>query len=260
MVWSGCSREAIDTVGPVEQAERDSLLVELDAVSQDAMRAAFGNLEQFAYRRYLRTEQFDGEDFVMAYTEHLIDVEGAGEDRISRVTQADSGGAFDYGFFNQFVSENVDDTDPADLVPYLLEENPSYLNPRNLDKYAFQQERDTLMWDRSAKVFEIIAKPELADGLNVRRVRYYIDVVSNELVAMYLERIDLGMLFREESTFYMHIRPVAGGVLVPYNTRFQTLIRTPFKGAYRIRTVSTYTDHRTVAGFQSMEAAADSTG
>jgi|GEM_PF-607367 len=247
----GCSRDAIDSVGPIEQAERDSILVFLDQVGQEAMRGSFENLESYAYRRYLRTEQYDGDDFVVAFTEHLIDVDGAGENRTLRVTQADSGGAFDFGFFNQFVSENVEDPDPVDLVPYLIEDEPAYLSPRNLDKYSFRMAGDTLMWDRSALIVDVRAKPDLADGENIRRVRYYVDESSNQLVAMYLERIDLGLLFREESTFYMHVRPAPGTledgvVYVPYNTRFQTQISTPFKGSYRIRTVSTYTDHRRV--------------
>ena len=244
-VQTGCSRSSMDSMGPVEEAERDSILAFVQRVEQEAMRGAFGNLDTFEYRRYLRTEQFDGDDFLLAYTEHLIDVEGSRENRSMRVTQADSGGAFDFGFFNQFVSENVEDPDPVDLVPFLIEENPRYLSGRNVDKYSFRMTGDTLMWDRSAQVIEVRARPELADGENVRLVRYYVDESSNQLVAMYLERIDLGLLFREESSFYMHVRSVSG-TYVPYNTRFQTQISTPFKGSYRIRTVSTYTDHRRV--------------
>ncbi len=255
LLSTGCTRSDMDSVGPVEEAERDSILVFLDQVGQEAMRSAFPNMEDYAFRRYLRTEQFDGDDFLLAFTEHLIDVEGDSTNRRMRVTRADSGGAFDFGFFNQFVSENVEDPDPVDLVPFLIEDDPAYLSPRNLDKYSFRMAGDTLMWDRSALIVEVRAKPELADGENIRRVRYYVDESSNQLVAMFLERIDLGLLFREESTFYMHVRPAPGSsissreggvVYVPYNTRFQTEISTPFKGSYRIRTVSTYTDHRRV--------------
>jgi hypothetical protein len=255
LIGSGCNNGSIEGVGPVEQADRDSILVYLDQVGQEAMRGAFASLQDYEYRRYLRTEQFDGDDFLLAFTEHLIEVEGDSASRNMRVTRADSGGAFDFGFFNQFVSENVENPDPVDLVPFLIEEAPAYLSSRNLDKYAFRMAGDTLMWDRSALIVEVRAKPDFADGENIRRVRYYVDVSSNQLVAMYLERIDLGLLFREESTFYMHVRPapnssvtssVDGTTYVPYNTRFQTQISTPFKGSYRIRTVSTYTDHRLV--------------
>jgi len=239
----GCNKRSVSFTGPIEAAERDSIITFIESVSQDAIRASFEELNAYSYRRYLRTEQFDDEDFLIAFTEQLVDVSVGAEGRTSSVTRADSGGAFDFGFFNQFVSENVDDPNPVDLVPYLIKEDPSYLNPKNIEKYSFRMMGDTLMWDRSAMIIEIRARPDLVDGLNVRKVRYYVDRMTNELVAVYLERIDLGLLFREESTFFMHIRPAEGDIMVPYNTRFTTLIRTPFRGAYKIRTVSTYTDH-----------------
>jgi len=240
---TGCGSRQISPVGAVERVERDSILAVLGQVSQEAIRSAFSKLENYSYQRYLRTEQYDVEDFSIAYTEHVVSVKATPDGPLSVITRADSGGAFNFGFFKRFVSENVSNADPVDLIPYVLEEDPIYLNPKNLDKYTFRVKGDTLMWDREAHIIEVRAKPDAADGLNIRKVRYYIERGSNELVAMYLERIDLGMLFREESTFYVHILPVAGGVMLPYNTRFETMIRTPFKSSYRIRTVSTYTDH-----------------
>ena len=219
------------------------MLVLLGQVNQDGIRTAFGELDSYAYRRYMRTEQYDDDDFMVAFTEHSIIVNSKASGRESVITQADSGGTFDFGFFKRFVSENVEDTDPVDLIPLILDDDPSYLQPRNIDKYSFRVAGDTLMWDREAMILEIRAKPDVADGLNIRKVRHYVDRSTNQLMAVYLERIDLSMLFREESTYYVHIRPVAGGVLVPYNTRFETMIKTPFKTSWKIRTVSTYTDH-----------------
>ena len=243
IVATGCKRQDFSPVGPIEAAERDSVVAMLGQLSQEGIRNAFPKLDEYSYRRYLRTEQYDDEDFMVAFTEHSIIVNAGQDGRSSVVTQADSGGTFDFGFFKRFVSENVENVDPVDLIPFILEDDPMYLQPKNLDKYSFTIAGDTLMWDREALIIEVRAKAELADGLNIRKVRHYVDRATNQLVAMYLERIDLGMLFREESTFYVHIRPVSGGDLVPYNTRFETMIRTPFKTSWRIRTVSTYTDH-----------------
>ena len=240
---TGCTKREISTVGPIEAAERDSLIATINEVKQEALRTAFSRLTNYSYNRYLRTEQFDIEDFIVAFTEQRISTAATPDGPKSIITRADSGGTFDFGFFKRFVSENVSDLDPVDLIPYVLEEDPPYLNPKNVDKYSFRMKGDTLMWDREAKIFEVRAKPVAADGLNIRKVRYYVDTASNQLVAMYLERIDLGLLFREESTFYVHILPVGSGDLVPYNTKFETTIKTPFKSSYRIRTVSTYTDH-----------------
>jgi len=241
--WSGCSKREISTVGPIEAAERDSLIATINGVKQEAIRTAFSRLGDYSYNRYLRTEQFNIDDFIIAFSEQHLAITATQDGPQSMVVRADSGGAFDFGFFKHFVSENVSDPDPVDLIPYVLEEDPPYLNPKNVDKYSFRVKGDTLMWDREAHIYEVRAKPDAADGLNIRKVRYYVDNASNQLVAMYLERIDLGLLFREESTFYVHILPVGGGDLVPYNTKFETTIKTPFKSSYRIRTVSTYTNH-----------------
>jgi hypothetical protein len=89
-------------------------------------------------------------------------------------------------------------------------------------------------------VFEARARPEAGDGLNVRVVRQYVDVDTNKLVGVYLERADLALLFREDSKFYVDLKPGPDGDFLPYNTRFETRIRMPFRGEYRIRTVSTF--------------------
>jgi len=241
---SGCSRGTAiaPTAGEVEL--RDSVLTILRGADQAPFRSAFSRLANYDFTRYIRTEQYDGDDFMVAYDEHIIEVSTKSGERMTRIEQADSAGNFEFGFFKSFVSENVKEVDPNDLVPFVLPDDVGYLNPRDRDKYSYKLLSDTLLWDRQAQVVEVRAKPELADGLNVRRVRHYIDRATNELMAVYLERIDLAMLFREESQFYVHVRPNNRGKLLPYNTRFQTLIMTPFRDANKIRTVSTYSDLR----------------
>lgn len=248
IVLTGCGGDAMSTLGPTERAERDALVEAIRTARHDAIEGAFGRLDDYAYRRYIRTEQFDDEDFLLAFREHVADFRlEAGERRVM-VQQADSGGAFEFGFFKGFVSENVDTTDPVNLVPFVLPEQPGYLDPRHIDKYAFRELADTLLWDRQARVIEARARPDYGDGLNVRRVRHFIDRGTGEIVAMSLERIDLALLFREESSFYVHVRPLPDGAGLPYNTRFESRIRTPFRGPYRVRTVSTYTDFVTEDG------------
>ena len=242
VLGAGCGGGGMSNLGPTERAERDALVDAIRNAKRDAMQGAFGRLDEYAYKRYIRTEQFDSEDFLLAYTEHVADVRTTAGERRVYVQQADSGGAFEFGFFKGFVSENVDNTDPVNLVPYVLPDDPGYLDPRHMDKYTFRELADTLLWDRQARVIEARARPDYGDGLNVRRVRHYIDRGTDEIVAMSLERIDLALLFREESSFYIHVRPLADGAGLPYNTRFESRIRTPFRGSYKVRTVSTYTD------------------
>jgi hypothetical protein len=241
---SGCSRGTAFVPTSGEAALRDSVLSVLLGADQGPFRSAFSKLSSYDFTRYIRTEQYDGDDFLIAFEEHIVDVSSRSGERITRMEQADSAGNFEFGFFKRFVSDNVDNVDPVDLVPYVLPEDVGYRNPRDRDKYRYRFLPDTLLWDQQVQVVEARAKPELADGLNVRRVRHYIDRETGELMAVYLERIDLAMLFREESQFYVHVRPNGKGVVLPYNTRFQTLIMTPFRDPNKIRTVSTYSNLR----------------
>ena len=227
-----------------EAAMRDSVLAVLSGANRSFFLTAFDRLSEYEYTRYMRTEQYDDDDFLMAFDEVHIRVEGADAQRISRIERSDSAGNFDFGFFNRFVSQNVESVDPVDLVPYVLPDDIGYESPRNAEKYRYGILPDTLLWDRAAMVVEIKVKPRDGDGLNIRTVRQYIDRETNALIAVYLERIDLALLFREESAFYVDLRPAPDGVFVPNNTRFQTRIRMPFRGTYKIRTVSTYSDFR----------------
>lgn len=250
---SGCRRPVEDLPGA---GLPDSLAAVVLGVRDDAFREAFPRLAGYSHTRYTRTEQFDGDDYLVAFRERVARIVREDDGARTELVSADSGGDFRFGFFRRFVSNTLGDLDPVDLAPYVLSDDPEYLRARNRARYEFRALPDTLLWDTQARVIEVRARPELGDGLNIRRVRYYVNRASNELVAMYLERIDLALLFREESRFYVHMRPVADSVLLPYNSRFDTRIRTPFRRDQRFRTVSTYYEFDPAGP----RAAADTTG
>ena len=226
----------------IESAEvvRDSVLVTIESVNTDPFMDAFENLKQYDYTRYIRTEQFDDNDFMVAFTERSVRYEGISPQRRFTVLSSDSSGAYDFGYFRRFVSENVDEQDPEDLTPFLFPEKPSYLSSRNFEAYSYAFEEDSLMLNITAQVLEINALPEEGDGKNIRKARYFIDPDTNELIAFQLERIDLAVFFREESNFFMHIQKTQEGEFVPYNTRFETRIIVPFRDPQRFRTVASY--------------------
>ncbi|MEX0746403.1 MAG: hypothetical protein WD275_00290 [Rhodothermales bacterium] len=226
------------STNPFAQAntERDSLFTFLESIDQETFTRAFSRLSDRSYTRYTRTEQFDEEDYLIAFEERVL---RHGEGKVDLV-EHDSAGTFDYGYFSRFVSETGDTYDPTDLARHIVPDDPAYMSARNREAYVYRSLSDTLMWDMVARVIEVRARPEEGDGQNIRRVRLYIERGSNKLIAMYVERIDLALWFREESRFYVHVRPTSAGEWVPYNTRFETLIRVPFRSAQRFRTVSTY--------------------
>lgn len=245
-VLAACGGREAPPLSPADAAARDSVVTILAGLDTTGIRSAFDRLEDLDYTRYIRTEQFDEEDYLVAYTEHVVRVgrDSDGEQAVE-IQQADSGGAFDFGFFKRFVSANLESVDPVDLVPHVIPDDPDYLNPRMQDSYLFSERGDTLLWNRTARIIEVRARPGYADGLSIRRARYYIEPETDRLLAMGLERIDLALLFREESSFFVHVHPVSVAgerPLLPWNTRFESTIRTPFRDAYTVRTVSTFRD------------------
>ena len=219
---------------------RDSVLTIAESVNKEAFTSSFDILKQYDYTRYIRTEQFDDTDFMVAFTERSVRYEGPPQERTYSILSSDSTGTYDFGYFRRFVSENVEEQDPEDLTPYLLPKDPAYLSERNLEAYSYEFKEDSLMLNITAQVLEVKALPVEGDGKNIRTARYYIDPNVDELIAFELERIDLALFFREESTFFMHIQKTIHGDYIPYNTRFETKIIVPFRDPQRYRTVATY--------------------
>jgi hypothetical protein len=227
-------------LGSEEAARVDSTATLLSGIDDTAFRAAFRGISDYSYTRYSRTEQFDTDDYLVAFRETVHRSSAVEGVRQVNLQEEDSAGTFDFGLFDRFTSSNITAIDPVDLIPYLLPDDPPYLKARNQGKYEWSFLPDTLLWDTQAKVVEVRARRLQGDGENIRVVRHYVDRTTNELIAMYLERIDLALLFREESQFFVHMRRADDGKLVPHNTRFYTHIKTPFETDSKFRTVSTY--------------------
>jgi hypothetical protein len=246
LALAGCSADAPPVglaapAAPAAQTESDARLVErLREVETGAFRRASERQQDYAYTRYRRTEQFTDDGLLAAFSEHTLSVARGGS---ARIVSADSAGAFDYGLFSRFVSANVSDPDPDDLSDFVLPEDPIFLQDRHTDAYTYRALGDTLLWNRAARVIEVEARPDAGDGYNIRRVRYMIDRSTDELLAVELDRIDLALLYREESTFFLHVRPAPSGAFVPHASRFYTSVWMPFQEVKRIGTVSAYYDY-----------------
>ncbi len=220
--------QAVD-VPPIAQALRD--------IDRTSFRQAFEKQRAYSYSRYRRTEQFAEDGLLSAFAEYTLEAQPGSAPVI---TAADSVGSFDFGLFSGFVSNTVTELDPVDLSDYVLPDDPIYLQDRHLHAYSYEARRDTLMWDRQARVYEVEARAAEGDGYNVRRVRYMVDAQTKELIAVELDRIDLALLYREESSFFLHVRPMSNGDRLPYTSRFYTSVWMPFRDIKRIGTVSTY--------------------
>ncbi len=225
---------------PRADIEGDSLFSYLSTIDQESFRGAFSQLDGREFTRYTRTEQFDDENQVIAFRERVVRHEGPPSNRRFETIDLDSSGAFDFGLFSRFVSRTVTAGEPADLTRHVVPNDPAYLSPRKREAYTYRSLPDTTLWNAAARVVEVRARPGIGDGQNLRRARLYVDRGSNRLVAMHMERIDRALWFREESHYYVQVRPASDGSWIPYDTRFETRIVVPFRSAQRFKTVSTY--------------------
>ncbi|MDZ4700310.1 MAG: hypothetical protein SH809_11435 [Rhodothermales bacterium] len=228
-----------------DRAERDSVLTAFASADTEPIRRAFQQLALAEFTRYFRTEQLDKNEYLVAFRERTVRHSGLPGSRRFDLVEEDSSGMFEFGFFEQFVSANVETQDPRDLAEYLLLADPPYLMPQNYEAYFYRMKPDSLMGDGLARVFEVRARPESGDGKNIRRVRLFVDSASNALVAIQLDRIDLALFFREESRFFVHIQNTEAG-WVPLTTRFESLIVMPFRPPQLFRTVAAYSDVKPV--------------
>lgn len=245
-LW-GCGAEpdapahaAPDEIRRQDAAERQAVLTALQSLRQSALREAFAALPRYRYTRRTRTEQFDAAERPLAFVERLTRNDVPGGPRT--VLEADSAGAFAFGYLRPFLPAKADERDAADLPQYVLLDDPPYLAPRNREAFVYRFLPDTVLADGAAQAIEVRARPGAGDAQDIRRVRLYRDRRSGQLVALSLHRREGGLLFREESRFYVEIRPVPGG-WAPLRTRFSTRLRVPLRTPQQFQTTSTYSDY-----------------
>jgi len=224
-------------------AEQDSTFSYVSTLDREAFQEAFRQLDEKNFTRYSRTEQFDQDDFLLAFDEQVVRHSGPRSRRTFERMAHDSAGTFDYGYLSRFVPGAVEIREPMDFSRRIVPTDPAYLSARNRDSFEYTPLPDTLMGDVTARVVEIRARPEVGDGQNLRRTRLFVDRASDNLIAIYIERVDLAMWYREESLFYLHIRQAPDGSWLPYTTRFETRVVIPFRPVQRFRTVSAYFEY-----------------
>lgn len=214
----------------------DSLFAYVHAIDDEPLVDAFSILTEGTYTRYVRTEQFDGEGYRLAFRERIARVRPDGSTLIAR----DSSGAFDYGYLRRFTSDEIDVTDPANIAELVVPDDPEYLSARSREVYTYASETSTLPPLGEVRVVEIEARPN--EDAAIRRATLYVQPETKRLVAMRLQRSESAIWFRELSDLFVSIRPNASGGWLPHQVRIETALRMPLRPVQRFRTLSTYFD------------------
>lgn len=220
--------------------ERDAVMAVLQTMKQDAIREAFARLPAYRYRQYLRTEQFDATHHRTAVAERVMRFDVPGRERVPTILQADATGTFETGTLGRFVAASHDEHDVATWPQHVLLDDPPYLAPRNQEAFTYRFLPDTTFWGAATQVIEVRARPGYGDAQSMRHTHLYLDRASGELVGVYLERAEGDLFFREESRFYLRLRPAPDAGWVPYTARFIARLRLPFRAPRKFRSVSAF--------------------
>ena len=223
-----------------DPAERDAVLAVLQETRQDALREAFARLPAYRYTRYLRTEQVDASHRRTAFAERVTRHDIQDNQRARTLLQADSAGAFETSLLGRLFGSDPDEHDDAAWPQHVLLDDPPYLAPRNWDAFIYRFLPDTSFWQAATQVVEVRARPDADNAPAIRRTHLYLDRASGQLVAVYIERAEGDLFFREESRFYLQIRPAPDTGWVPHTARFLTRLRLPLRAPRQFRSVSAY--------------------
>lgn len=241
---SGCSSAGEESASPAtemqETNQRDDVLAILAALDQDAMRQAFAHLADFTYTTRTRTEQRDEQGQILATA--ATTARHIGADSVS-VQNSNTTGRFAFGWLERF-SENP--TSVIDLKPFpahILPEDPPYLSPRNREAYAYTFLPDTMLADQSVRVIEVQARPDSDQEQTIQRGRFYIHPDNKTLLALELQRLEQGLLFREESRFSITLHPSPDGTgWLPASTQADVHLNAPLRPPEQFSTTRLFSD------------------
>ncbi len=226
------AEEATQDVNGEASEEQEQIIEALQSMQTDLFREAFASIPQYRHTRYLRTEQWTPEPRVInrKVSTREFDIGG----REISVTVRDSLGAFARDRAPGFIASG--DVPLTTLPTYILPDDPAYLEPRYQESFIYAQHADTTLWGHSARVFEVRAREDSREDQAIRSAKFYLLTDSDELVKLHIQRVDDGLLFGENTTLDMALRPL-NDTWVPSLLRAHTAVGTLFRDNQIFRTV-----------------------
>ena len=225
---------------PQETNQRDEVLATLAALDQDAIRQAFARLSDFSYTTRTRTEQRDGQGQVLATS--ATTARHIGADSVS-VLNTNTTGRFAFGWLERFTEDPTRTTDLAPFPDNILPEDPPYLSPRNREAYTYMFLPDTVLAGQPVRVIEVQARPDSDQEASIQRGRFYLLPDDETLLALELERLENGLLFREEGRYAITLRPApAGRGWLPASTEADVHLDAPFRPPEQFSTTRLFSD------------------
>jgi hypothetical protein len=228
------------SIGEPSSVERDSALSVLASMRRTAFDSAFDRLSEYAHTRRTRTVQIGASGEPTARRSQTVRYEAGGTSG-TVVSQADSGGAFEAGPFDAFVS-TPDPTAPlSNLAQQAFPDNPAYLSARTREAFRYRVRDDAY---RGEPVSVVTVQARASGEGREQSVRYAeltIHRDTGELLAARTVRAERILLFSEDSRLVVRLRLGPDGTWLPHESRFHARVDVPFRAPQEFRTVSTYT-------------------
>ena len=221
---------------PAEQAEREEALALAEDAGRDLMNQAFARL---ATRPHIVREelvQLDAEGRETAARRRIMRAE---PDTVETVA-SEARGTFDFGAFGRFVSFEDMDHLPANPVPFIVPEDPTYLSPQGREVYHFALAADTLLGAARVRIVTVTARPNEGDNQALRSARLYVDPASGDLVGIRVHRHSQNILFGETSVLHLMLTPGPEGNWLPAETRYTVAVRAALTATRRFRLQRAY--------------------
>jgi len=232
LVLSACGQGGEAPSNSAEDDDREAVLSLIDTLSTDTFVEAFRTFEDYAHSRYVRTEQWSEGPRILRRAV-TISRYGPGGEQVEQ-TVRERLGSFDEDRMPGFLGSG--DRSLRNLPSHVLLEDPAFAEPRYAEAFSYTLRPDTTWYGHTLHVAEVRAREGIGDDQALRRVQYYVHAETGELVKLYLERRDDGLLLGEHTTVDVGLRPHADRWL-PSVLRAHTDVSTLFRTNQVFRTV-----------------------
>lgn len=214
----------------------DSTLQALEQLQTDVFLQAFDTLSARRFTFDVRTVQYDGQGKPQARRFRRAAVLPSGEHRILQATDS---GRFHIGMLTRFVAPDTSLSPSVPTATNIVSDDPAYLSPRNREGYRFVEYPDTVA-AAAVKVIDVLARPGVGDDQTIRRARLMLDTATQQLLGMYVVRLQRGALFGEQSHFFARLRYHPRDGWLPDTTRYRSQLSFPFLSDFQLEQATSY--------------------
>jgi len=203
---------------PDERESADLVLEILLEHKTTPILEAFEALSSWSYSRYEFSENRGTSQYQLS--SELIHIDSTG----NSITIIDSDSIFTETSTN--------------MIQAILPEDAPYFSQQFVDDFVYTLNRDTSYWSRPAHEIEIVSRSNPDHDFIAASFIY--DTASRQLVHVNFQSVNRTILFTEQSSYQIQLRPV-GAKWIPYRVSMNVALKLPLgKNQQYMRNVTYY--------------------